>query len=118
MISSLRKSTSKSIYALDMESKAARKALKKEVLFAVKSAAKKAKANLKKSVQWANGRFAALNTVLARNNRKSAASRARLNRQINAEQRRASYAIRNAVAKQNRALLALKTETAKCLKKS
>merc|ERR1711959_334691 len=61
MISSLRKSTSKSIYALDMESKAARKALKKEVLFAVKSAAKKAKANLKKSVQWANGRFAALN---------------------------------------------------------
>merc|ERR1712072_1531868 len=59
MISSLRKSTSKSIYALDMESKAARKALKKEVLFAVKSAAKDAKKNLKKSVQWANGRFAA-----------------------------------------------------------
>merc|ERR1712093_906153 len=103
MISSLRKSTSKSTYALDMESKAARKALKKEVLFAVKSAAKKAKANLKKSVQWANGRFAALNTVLARNNRKSAASRSRLNRQINREQRRASRAIRNAVASQNRA---------------
>merc|ERR1711977_738540 len=118
MISSLRKSTSRSIFALDMENKAARKALKKEVLFAVKAAAKKAKANLKKSVQWANGRFAALNTVLARNNRKSAASRARLNRQINREQRRASYAIRNAVASQNRALLALKTETAKRLKKS
>merc|ERR1711959_810861 len=75
MISSLRKSTSKSIYALDMESKSARAALKKEVLFAVKAAAKKAKANLKKSVQWANGRFAALNT------RKSAAPRSRLNRQ-------------------------------------
>merc|ERR1711881_598504 len=118
MISSLRKSTSKSIYALDMESKAARKALKKEVLFAVKSAAKKAKANLKKSVQWANGRFAALNTVLARNNRKSAAARARLNRQINREQRRASRAIRNAVASQNRALLALKSETNKKLKKA
>jgi len=118
MISSLRKSTSKSIYALDMESKAARKALKKEVLFAVKSAAKKAKANLKKSVQWANGRFAALNTVLARNNRKSAAARGRLNRQINREQRRASRAIRNAVASQNRALLALKAETNKKLKKS
>merc|ERR1712093_472601 len=118
MISSLRKSTSKSIYALDMESKAARKALKKEVLFAVKAAAKKAKANLKKSVQWANGRFAALNTVLARNNRKSAASRSRLNRQINREQRRASRAIRNAVASQNRALLALKAETNKKLKKA
>merc|ERR1711881_596938 len=118
MISSLRKSTSKSIYALDMESKSARAALKKEVLFAVKAAAKKAKANLKKSVQWANGRFAALNTVLARNNRKSAAARGRLNRQINREQRRASRAIRNAVASQNRALLALKSETNKKLKKA
>merc|ERR1711881_836158 len=85
---------------------------------AVRAAAKDAKKNLKKSVQWANGRFAALNTVLSRNNRKSAAARARLNRQINREQRRASYAIRNAVANQNRALLALKTETAKKLKKS
>merc|ERR1719506_643825 len=118
MIPSLRKSTSKSIYALDMESKSARAALKKEVLFAVKAAAKKAKANLKKSVQCANGRFAALNTVLARNNRKSAAARSRLNRQINREQRRASRAIRNAVASQNRALLALKAETNKKLKKS
>jgi hypothetical protein len=118
MISSLRKSTSRSIYALQMENKAARAQLKKEVLYAVRAAAKRAKSNLKKSVQWANGRFAALNTVLARNNRKSAAARSRLNRQINAEQRRASYAIRNAVAKQNRALLALKTETAKRLKKS
>merc|ERR1711881_604717 len=85
---------------------------------AVKAAAKKAKANLKKSVQWANGRFAALNTVLARNNRKSAAARSRLNRQINREQRRASRAIRNAVASQNRALLALKAETNKKLKKA
>merc|ERR1712057_76520 len=83
-----------------------------------KAAAKKAKANLKKSVQWANGRFAALNTVLARNNRKSAAARGRLNRQINREQRRASRAIRNAVASQNRALLALKAETNKKLKKA
>merc|ERR1711988_1200183 len=118
MISSLRKSTSRSIYALDMENKAARAELKKEILYAVRAAAKTAKKNLKKSVQWANGRFAALNTVLSRNNRKSAAARARLNRQINREQRRASFAIRNAVASQNRALLALKTETAKRLKKA
>merc|ERR1712093_461137 len=118
MISSLRKSTSRSIYALDMESKASRAELKKEILYAVRAAAKDAKKNLKKSVQWANGRFAALNTVLSRNNRKSAAARARLNRQINREQRRASFAIRNAVASQNRALLALKAETNKKLKKA
>merc|ERR1711977_436452 len=57
MISSLRKSTSKSIYALDMENKAGRAELKKEILYAVRAAAKDAKKNLKKSVQWANGRF-------------------------------------------------------------
>merc|ERR1712139_346738 len=51
MISSLRKSTSRSIYALSMENKAARKQLKKEVLYAVRAAAKRAKSNLKKSVQ-------------------------------------------------------------------
>merc|ERR1712036_174620 len=67
MISSLRKSTSRSIFALDMENKAGRAELKKEILYAVRAAAKDAKKNLKKSVQWANGRFAALNTVLSRN---------------------------------------------------
>merc|ERR1711981_837126 len=108
----------KKMKSINKKNKAARAELKKEILYAVRAAAKDAKKNLKKSVQWANGRFAALNTVLSRNNRKSAASRARLNRQINREQRRASYAIRNAVANQNRALLALKTETSKRLKKS
>merc|ERR1712227_524344 len=43
MISSLRKSTSRSIYALDMENKAARAELKKEILYAVRAAAKTAK---------------------------------------------------------------------------
>merc|ERR1711977_817239 len=57
MISSLRKSTSRSIFALDMENKAGRAELKKEILYAVRAAAKDAKKNLKKSVQWANGRF-------------------------------------------------------------
>merc|ERR1712159_585179 len=118
MISKLRKQTAKSIYALNLESKAARAEMKKEILYAVKSAAKKAKSNLKKSVQWANGRFAALNTLLAKNNAKSAAARGRLSAQTNAEKRRATRVIRNAVASQNRALLALKSETAKKLKKT
>merc|ERR1711959_175737 len=118
MISHLRKQTSRSIYALSLETKAARAEMRKEIIYAVKSAAKKAKSNLKKSVQWANGRFAALNTLLAKNNRKSAAARGKLSAQIKAEQRRASRVIRNAVAQQNRALLALRSETAKKLKKT
>merc|ERR1711959_523384 len=118
MISHLRKQTSRSIYALSLETKAARAEMRKEIIYAVKSAAKKAKSNLKKSVQWANGRFAALNTLLAKNNRKSAAARGKLSAQIKAEQRRASRVIRNAVAQQNCALLALRSETAKKLKKT
>merc|ERR1711988_562277 len=69
-------------------------------------------------VQWANGRFAALNTLLASNSKKSKAARAKLGASINKEQARATQVIKNAVAAQNRALLALKSETAKKIKKS
>merc|ERR1719460_1871104 len=73
MISSLRKRTAKSIYALNLETKSARAEMRKEIIYAVKGAAADAKSNLKKAVQWANGRFAALNTLLASNNKKNAA---------------------------------------------
>merc|ERR1711998_622020 len=118
LISQLRKRTSKSIYALNLETKAARAEMRKEIIYAVKSAAAEAKKNLKGAVQWANGRFAALNTLLASNSKKSKAARAKLGASINKEQSRATQVIKNAVAAQNRALLALKSETAKKIKKS
>merc|ERR1711988_632331 len=118
MISALRKRTAKSIYALNLETKAARAEMRKEIIYAVKSAAAEAKKNLKSAVQWANGRFAALNTLLASNSKKSKAARAKLGASINKEQARATQVIKNAVAAQNRALLALKSETAKKIKKS
>merc|ERR1711975_46371 len=118
MISALRKRTAKSIYALNLETKAARAEMRKEIIYAVKSAAAEAKSNLKKAVQWANGRFAALNTPLASNSKKNAAARGKLKGQIAKEQARATRVIANAVAAQNRALIALKSETAKKIKKS
>merc|ERR1712178_629213 len=118
LISQLRKRTSKSIYALNLETKAARAEMRKEIIYAVKSAAAEAKKNLKGAVQWANGRFAALNTLLASNSKKSKAARAKLGASIDKEQARATQVIKNAVAAQNRALLALKSETAKKIKKS
>merc|ERR1711959_491106 len=118
MISALRKRTAKSIYALNLETKAARAEMRKEIIYAVKSAAADAKSNLKKAVQWANGRFAALNTLLARNSKKGKAARAKLGASIDHEQKRAKAVIANAVAAQNRALLALKSETCKKIKKT
>merc|ERR1711988_126267 len=98
MISALRKRTAKSIYALNLETKAARAEMRKEIIYAVKSAAAEAKKNLKASVQWSNGRFAALNTLLASNAKKSAAARAKLSAQVSKEQARATRVIANAVA--------------------
>merc|ERR1711975_14977 len=118
MISALRKRTAKSIYALNLETKAARAEMRKEIIYAVKSAAAEAKKNLKAVVQWSNGRFAALNTPLASNSKKNAAARGKLKGQIAKEQARATRVIANAVAAQNRALIALKSETAKKIKKS
>merc|ERR1711881_795118 len=118
MISALRKRTAKSIYALNLETKSARAEMRKEIIYAVKSAAAEAKSNLKASVQWSNGRFAALNTLLSSNAKASAAARGKLSAQVAAEKARATAVIGNAVAAQNRALIALKSETCKKIKKS
>merc|ERR1711959_161565 len=117
-ISALAKRTHASIEDLRLSSKAARSAMKREILYAVRSAASLAKRNLKRTVQWANKNFVKLNTRLASANASNAARRAALERSTKAEQRRAMRAVKDAVANQNRALLALKTETAKKISKT
>merc|ERR1711881_50360 len=77
-----------------------------------------AKRNLKKTVQWANRNFVKLNSRLSAANNANAARRAALERRTKAEQRRAMRAVKDAVSNQNRALLALKTETAKKISKT
>merc|ERR1711959_738173 len=92
--------------------------MKREILYAVRSAAALAKRNLKRTVQWANKNFVKLNSRLSAANRANAARRAALSRATAAAQRRATRAVQDAVANQNRALLALKTETAKKISKT
>merc|ERR1719181_1315710 len=117
-ISALAKRTHASIEDLRLSSKSARSAMKREILYAVRSAAALAKRNLKRTVQWANKNFVKLNTRLSNANRANAARRAALQRATAAAQRRATRAVQDAVANQNRALLALKTETAKKISKT
>merc|ERR1711988_1599558 len=117
-ISALAKKTHASIEDLRLNSKAARAAMKREILYAVRSAAALVKRNLKKTVQWANKNFVKLNTRLSRANAANAAGRAALERATKSEKRRAMRAVKDAVSNQNRALLALKTETAKKISKT
>merc|ERR1711871_1222125 len=82
------------ISELNLSSKEARAAMRKEIQFAIKEAATLTKENLKKTVQWAEGEFTKLNTNLA-NEAKMTAGKAHAQAQIE-----------NAVAAQNKALSA------------
>jgi len=115
-ISRLAKQTSRSINKLQQDNRADRAALKKELTFAVKSAAAEAKKNLAKSVKAAQGRFLSVQAAMKSQAKKSAAERARLLASMKANQKLAQRAIKDAVAEQTRALIALKTETSKSIK--
>merc|ERR1712159_936300 len=91
-ISLLSKSLNKQIGDLRTDSKKARKLIRAQVLAAIKSAAAVAKPDLAKKVKWAEGKMAALNKGLA-------------------HEKKMSLKGRNALRAQERALLALKTET-------
>jgi hypothetical protein len=117
-ISKVAKRTHMSIEQLALENKRARAALKKEITFAVKSAAQLAKKNLKKMVSWSNRKFIALDKKLAAASAKAALGRGMLMKSIKAERKRAIRALQYSVAIQNRALFALKAETAAKIKKT
>merc|ERR1712096_459124 len=117
-ISKLRKNTQRSLFALSLENKQARAQMKREVLAAVRSAAKNAKNDLKRSVAESTARMNNLSRLQANNSSKNARARARLALAIRNEKRRAVRSISAAVETQNRALLCLKDETSKKLKKT
>merc|ERR1740138_662027 len=91
---------------LNLSTKEARAAMRKEIQFAIKEASALAKENLKKTVQWAEGEFTQLNTKLASEAKLSAGERAALQAQITTEKANAQAQIENAVAAQNKALSA------------
>merc|ERR1711881_293168 len=91
---------------------------KRQILYAVRSAAALAKRNLKKVVTWSNKKFLGLHKRLSSTNAKNAAARGELLDEIKHQKKQASRDLRDAVGAQARALLALKEETAKGIKKT
>merc|ERR1711959_633151 len=107
----LEKSLNKQIGDLRTDSKAARKLIRKQVKAAIESAAAVAKSDLAKKVKWAEGKMAALNKDLANEKKKSLKGRNALRAQERRNRKHIVRQLGEAIGTQERALLALKTET-------
>merc|ERR1711912_172842 len=117
-ISKLAKNIHAQIDELNLQTAAARAEMRKEVLYAIKSAAAIAKQDLKKNVAWAEAQFAALHKGLSAEKKKGAAARAALAHSIARNKKHVIDQLGDAVATQQRTLLSLKEETAKKIKKT
>merc|ERR1719182_1127541 len=117
-ISKLSKNIGKSVENLRLSSKSARAEMRKEMLYAVRSAAAQAKNNLAASVRTAKAVFGKVARNEARAARRSAAARASIARKLRSSTKAAKRSLRDAVSGLNRSMLALKAETAKKIKKT
>merc|ERR1711881_826793 len=117
-ISKLRDETNASVEALALQSKAARSEMKKEMLYAIRSAADVAKRDLKIAIRDGVKKMKAFQKKSAKSHAKSALARKALAGRIARNAKQVSRMIRDAVATDARACLALKAETAKAIKKT
>merc|ERR1712036_150265 len=117
-ISKLRDETNASVEALALQSKAARAEMKKEMLYAIRSAADVAKRDLKIAIRDGINKMKSFQKRAAKSHAKSALARKALASRIAANAKSVSRMIRDAVATDARARLALKAETAKAIKKT
>merc|ERR1711998_464873 len=117
-ISKLRDETNASVEALALQSKSARAEMKKEMLYAIRSAADVAKRDLKIAIRDGIKKMNAFNKKSAKSHAKSALARKALKARIAANAKSVSHMIRDAVATDARARLALQAETAKSIKKT
>merc|ERR1711968_242056 len=117
-IGKLTKEIHASVEDLRLSTKSARAAMKREILGAVRDSAKEAKKNLAAAVKQANKRMFELNTSFERAQAKGATARANIQASIKKEKAHAIRQIQYAVKNQNKALLALKTLTAKRIAKT
>merc|ERR1711881_663712 len=108
----------KKLNGLRMSSKAARAEMRKEMMMAVKTAAQEAKKNLSAAYKKSRKMFAAANRKEAAAAKKSAAARAKLAKNIAAQQKVAQRQLNDAVGTMSRSLSALKVETRKKIKKT
>merc|ERR1719420_2652734 len=117
-ITKLRSETNASVEALALQSKEARAEMKKEMLYAIRSASQVAKADLNQAVLIANKKFVAFEKKAAASHAKSALERKAIKAQAVAAGKSISRMLTDAVATVNRAHLAYADETAKAIKKS
>merc|ERR1719478_326706 len=117
-ISKLRTETNASVEALALQSKSARAEMKKEMLYAIRSAADVAKRDLKIAIRDGVKKMKAFQKRSAASHAKSALARKALASRIAANAKSVSRMIRDAVATDARSRLALKAETAKAIKKT
>merc|ERR1712164_96613 len=117
-ISKLRSETNASVEALALQSKSARAEMKKEMLYAIRSAASVARQDLRIAIRESIKKMAAFQKRAAASHASSALARKALASRIASNAKSVSRMIREAVATDARARLALKAETAKAIKKT
>merc|ERR1712159_713338 len=117
-ISSYAKAAARQIEGEHLNSKAKREEMRKELLYAVRSAAKEAKKNLAAAYKQSGKMFAAAERKEAAAAKKSAAERAKLARKVAAQRRAAQKQLNDAVGTMSRSLSALKAETRKKISKA
>merc|ERR1711998_436279 len=117
-ISALTKRANSQIEGLRLNSAEARKEMKKELLYAVRSMADEAKKNLDDATKVAQAAFVKVNAREAAAAEKSAAGRAAIAASIKLEAANAKQELGDAVATMQRSLLVLQTQTRKKIKKT
>jgi hypothetical protein len=117
-ISKLSKRANSQIEGLRLNSKEARKEMRKELLYAVRSMADEAKKNLDAATKWAEEKFADANAAEAAAAAKSAKGRAAIAASIEQSAANAKQELGDAVATMQRSLLVLKTQTQAKIKKT
>merc|ERR1712164_121077 len=117
-ISKLRDETNASVEALALQSKEARAEMKKEMLYAIRSAADVAKRDLKIAIRDSVKKMQAFQKRASASHAHSALARKALAARIASNAKSVSRMIRDAVATDARSRLALKAETAKAIKKT
>merc|ERR1719269_26126 len=112
-VSKLAKESASQIENLRLSSAKARGEMRRELLYAVRSAAAEAKKNLAAAVKVAKAAFSHANAQERKAASKNAAGRAALARSIARNKKAAKRQLGDAVSSMNRSLLALKVVTAK-----
>merc|ERR1719163_1813865 len=112
-VSKLAKETHSSLEAIALQSKAARAELKKEMMYAIRSAASVAKKDLRLAIAASKRKMLNFMRKSARSRARSAMARKALLIKLARNKKKVARMISGAVATQTRSQLALRSETAK-----